>query len=77
MNPSPHLTRMATAGLVLALALAGCGTGTGAESANGGAKPTDVALISAMPTGQTTNGEAFDFGSLEGTDAVLWFWAPW
>lgn len=25
----------------------------------------------------TVGGEQFDLGSLDGQDAVLWFWAPW
>jgi hypothetical protein len=27
--------------------------------------------------GETTTGGQIDFNSLEGTDTVLWFWAPW
>ena len=28
-------------------------------------------------TATTVDGSQLDFGSLEGQDAVLWFWAPW
>ncbi len=28
-------------------------------------------------TSPTASGGQIDFGSLEGTDTVLWFWAPW
>ena len=27
--------------------------------------------------GQTASGGQIDFNALEGTDTVLWFWAPW
>ena len=34
---------------------------------------------SGVLTGQfnTIDGDVIDFGSLEGQDVVLWFWAPW
>ena len=25
----------------------------------------------------TIDGASFDLGSLEGSDVILWFWAPW
>ena len=36
---------------------------------------TDEALPG--PVFETVSGGQFDLNSLEGTDTVLWFWAPW
>lgn len=48
---------------VLAIVTASCGSAT-----------TDDEV---SPVGQTAAGGQIDFNSLEGTDTVLWFWAPW
>lgn len=48
---------------VLAIALSACGSPTTDD---------EVSLV-----GQTTSGGQIDFNALEGTDTVLWFWAPW
>ena len=37
--------------------------------------PADQALPG--PVFETVSGAQFDLNSLEGTDTVLWFWAPW
>ncbi len=37
--------------------------------------PTDEAASG--PIIPTADGGQIDFGSLEGQDTVLWFWAPW
>jgi hypothetical protein len=34
--------------------------------------PTEASLVAS-----TIDGGQIDFGSLEGQDVVLWFWAPW
>ncbi len=58
--------------LVAALALSACSA-------------TDDTAVTAAPaeqsadTGQlaTVSGSQIDVNSLEGTDTILWFWAPW
>lgn len=77
MKSRSRLTRITGAGVALSLTLAGCGVETHTEPAADEATWPGAALIGALPTAQTTNGEAFDFGSLEGLDVMLWFWAPW
>jgi thiol-disulfide isomerase/thioredoxin len=59
------------------LVLAGCGTetstGSGAGSEPGGTgKAADYGFAAT-----TMDGETFEGSRLEGTPAVLWFWAPW
>jgi len=36
---------------------------------------SDGAVIG--PVFETVAGSTFDMGSIEGTDTLLWFWAPW
>lgn len=48
---------------ILAIVTASCGS----ETTN-----DEVSLVS-----QTAAGGQIDFNALEGTDTVLWFWAPW
>lgn len=48
---------------VVALLASACSTATNDEA---------LSLV-----GETTTGGQIDFNSLEGTDTVLWFWAPW
>ncbi len=65
-----------------ALALAACGGSsatTDAASAPVDDAPADEAAASTFPqfVTATTGGGQLDFGSLEGQDTVLWFWAPW
>lgn len=48
---------------ILAIVTASCGSATTND---------EVSLL-----GQTTAGGQIDFNALEGTDTVLWFWAPW
>jgi len=43
-----------------------------ASCGGSGAAPTQIALIA-----DTVSGGQINFGSLEGQDVVLWFWAPW
>jgi hypothetical protein len=58
---------------VFALLVAACGgddiTGSGTGGASGVATPPGVA--------PTAGGGQLDFGDLEGSPAMLWFWAPW
>ncbi len=64
--------RIAAATLTLGLLASACGDGaTTVESA-------DSAAALYGTTEQLASGDGqFDFGSLEGQEAVLWFWAPW
>lgn len=62
--------------LVASLLAASCGSGTDT------AAPSDLGASeseSDFPsfTAQTVDGSQLDFGSVEGQDTVLWFWAPW
>jgi hypothetical protein len=54
--------------LALAFAMAACGSEGVTESAS----PSVEDLVA-----PTANGGQIDFNSLEGSDTVLWFWAPW
>lgn len=79
----PHyrsLRLVASVGLSLALIVTACGSSssevdqstpadTSASAPDSGAAET--ALI------PTADGGQLDWGSLDGQDVVLWFWAPW
>ena len=85
VKKSPR-TRFLSLAIVFGLAAAACGGGTdvsapeidagsdGATSATGDA-PVDAGLFGGEFVSLT--GEAIEFGSFEGQDTVLWFWAPW
>lgn len=65
-------SRIAAATLALGLFVSACGDGaTTVDSAESAANIYDTTEQLASGVGQ------FDFGSLEGQEAVLWFWAPW
>ena len=53
--------------LILTVLLAILASGCGSDS-----QASDSGTIV-----DTAAGGQIDFGSLEGTDTVLWFWAPW
>ena len=77
----------------LALVATSCGGGpaeTAAETAVEVSSPAEAEVEAASPTptaepapaeaslvATTVSGGQIDFGSLEGQDVVLWFWAPW
>ncbi len=66
--------------MALSLGLAACAgddasTTTGSGSNSGGSDSSEIQPLAL--TAETTDGGQFEFGSLEGQDAVLWFWAPW
>ena len=74
--------RLLVAVAALSLFAASCGGGssndtstTATESADAPVAEQEVAEASLVAS--TVNGEQIDFGSLEGQDVVLWFWAPW
>jgi len=59
--------------------LAGCGGGASDTATSGSATP-DTPAPAAPPAAQVVNlvgGGQIDLNSIEGTDTVLWFWAPW
>lgn len=58
--------------LVVALLLAACGSDTDTETASSGGGDSYPQFTAA-----TVDGAQLEFGSLEGRDTVLWFWAPW
>lgn len=81
------IARLAAPLLLLAVAVS-CGSESAAppvapdaeastqESAQG--ETTDDAVVAVTgPVFETVDGGTFDLGSIEGTDTVLWFWAPW
>ena len=74
------MTRLRAATLVtaLSLVLAACGGGSSTTD------KSDQPASESAPAGpviegvfDTVSGTQIDLGSLEGQDAVLWFWAPW
>lgn len=54
----------------LGLLATACGSGS-TPSDDAGADPGAAAMA------PTADGGQIDLGSLEGTDTILWFWAPW
>ena len=54
----------------LGLLATACGNGS-SPSEDAGADAGAAELI------PTADGGQIDLGSLEGTDTILWFWAPW
>jgi hypothetical protein len=60
-------------------------TDTAAPEAEAAAPATDSTAPEASAAEEAAGGRVFDtvsgsqidFGSLEGQDTVLWFWAPW
>lgn len=79
--------RLAACLIVAALIATACGSGASStDTANSAEAP--LTSSSAETTAVDTHAELFgtfptlaggqlDLGSLEGQDAVLWFWAPW
>ncbi len=58
---------------VFGLAAAACG-GSGSEAQESSNETAAATTAGVLPT---ASGGQLDLGSLEGTDYVLWFWAPW
>lgn len=76
-------TRLFLTAVTLALAAAACG-GSGDQSAQTG--PVNDGSTDAGPEADETvldfraasvDGSTVDVSSLQGTDLVIWFWAPW
>jgi thiol-disulfide isomerase/thioredoxin len=68
-------TRLLSLTAAVALTLAACGGsdgGTGAAVSSANNSSDGISFTAA-----TLGGDTIDSGSLEGTDTVLWFWAPW
>ena len=59
---------------MLLSATAGTGAGTGGDAASAPVTPSTLNLA---VSGPTVEGESFDFASLEGKDALIYFYAPW
>ena len=78
-NPK-RMAAFATGG---ALLLAACGGSAAAPASEDTAAPvaeaSDESAASDFPqfVAPTVGGGQLEFGSLEGQDTVLWFWAPW
>ncbi len=71
-------TRLLVTAVALALVAGACGGG-GDQSAQGG--PTDDGPVADETVldfrAESVDGSTVDIGSLQGTDLVIWFWAPW
>lgn len=77
---SPMTRRLAAAVFAITLLVAACGGSSGnvASDADVSEAPTRQSEVpTSSATAQTVSGSEIDFNSLEGTDTVLWFWAPW
>ncbi len=74
----PMRTRLLVTAVALALAAAACGGG-GDQSAQTGAvdevPEADETVLDFRA--ETVDGSTVDVNSLQGTDLVIWFWAPW
>lgn len=57
------------------LVLAACGGDP--PSATGAATDAPIAFAEVFASTTPLDGDAFDGAELVGTDAVVWFWAPW
>ena len=64
---------LAFAGLLL---VAACGSEDASTELAGSAADGGPAEFPRF-TAATVDGSQLEFGSLEGQDTVLWFWAPW
>lgn len=58
-------------------AVAACGGADTTVSAAPAEAEQEAASAFPQFTADTLDGSQIDFGSLEGQDSVLWFWAPW
>ena len=67
MTRSRHLLAVLVG---LGLLATACGSGATPSEASG----ADAGAAEMIPT---ADGGQIDLGSLEGTDTILWFWAPW
>ncbi len=64
----------------VALTFVAAACGTEGNSASDSVPSDDVPGEAGAPldfTVATADGGQLDFGTLEGRDVVLWFWAPW
>ena len=76
MASSPRVGLLSCA-LALTFVAAACGAESNSSS---DAVPNEEPEEAGAPldfTMSTTEGGQLDFGTLEGRDVVLWFWAPW
>jgi hypothetical protein len=74
------MTRLRAAAFVSALSFVVAACGGEASTTNASSQAASESA-SAGPVIEglfdTVSGTQIDFGSLEGQDTVLWFWAPW
>lgn len=74
------MTRLRAAAVVAALSFVVAACGGGASTTDASAQPASESAPAAPVIDgvfDTVSGSQIDFGSLEGQDTVLWFWAPW
>jgi len=72
-----HNQRFRSALIAGGLLLAACGSGEAEISTSPVAESEQAAGSINELVIPTVDGGQFEFGSLEGQDTVLWFWAPW
>ena len=73
-KPNRSSLRLAAAVVAAVLVVAACGSGS--ETATDSAVSGEASGLP-QTDAATVDGSQLAFGSLEGRDAVLWFWAPW
>ena len=72
-TPRNRIRRAIAASVVFALLLSACAADDepAADAADQAAATADTDVL------MTVGGDQIDINSLEGTDTILWFWAPW
>lgn len=69
---SARLRRAIAGAAIVALLFSACAADD--EPLDAGGRAAEVAATGVLPT---VSGAQIDTNSLEGSDTILWFWAPW
>lgn len=79
MSWTPRWRRTLTVVVALLICLTACGTTTDQSSTDAAGEATGVETITERLQGDfaTISGNEISLESLQGSDVVLWFWAPW
>lgn len=72
---NPNRFRTVVVALAVGVVFVGCGGGS--ETSSRDATATSSAGPPAAQLVDLVGGGQIDLNSIEGTDTVLWFWAPW
>lgn len=68
-----HIRPAVAAAMAVALFVSACGS-TGEADPVVAAEPVEDSAAGALTT---VSGSQIEINSLEGSDTILWFWAPW